>query len=138
MYAGIKIKKMVALTYTSVFCFRRLLLVVLFLAFRERSMVLLYAYNALQSFYFWYITSVEPHEEAIHNRLEIFNEFCVIMLQYLMIFHLYGSEVDPELQWHVGTATMSLIGFIFFVNFVALVYLAVSRICFMLRVRKAK
>lgn len=96
MYLGIK-KKLADLTYTSVFCFRRLLLVVIFFEFSsQRSTALLYAYNSLQSFYFWYIAFVKPHEDAIYNRLEIFSETCVITLQYLAMFHLYGGEVDPE------------------------------------------
>lgn len=138
MYTGINIKKFSAFAYTSVFCLRRILLVCLFMALHNQTIWLILSLNALQSFYFWYLTSVMPHEETIHNRLEILNELCIITMQYLMIFLINGSGIDPEVQWNVGTATMALVGFVFLVNFTFLIYLTINRLLFMLRVKKAK
>jgi hypothetical protein len=138
MYAGTNSKKFTAFTYTSVFCLRRIFLVCIFMGLHNRSIWLIYALNGLQSFYFWYLTSVMPHEEMIHNRLELINELCIITIQYLMIFFITGSGVDPEKQWDIGTVTMCLVGFVFLVNFIVLVYLTVSRLLFVLRIKKAK
>jgi len=74
----------------------------------------------------------------IHNRLELFNELCFITMQYLMIFFIPSSGVDPEVQWKIGDVTMGLVGFVFLVNFIVLIYLTVSRIMLIFRVRKAK
>ena len=84
------------------------------------------------------MTLVVPHEETIHNRLEYFNELCLITMQYMMIFFISGSDLDPEFQWEVGKAVMSLVGLVFVTNVIALIYLTVCRIVFWCRVRKAR
>ena len=99
---------------------------------------LILSYNALQSLYFWYMTQVRPHEEKIHNRLEYFNELCVITMQYTMIYFLSGSGINPEIQWEIGIAVMTLVGFVFFVNMIALFYLTISKAIFWLRIRKIR
>ena len=38
----------------------------------------------------------QPHEGSIHNRLEYFNEICLIAMQYLMIFFIPGGVIAPE------------------------------------------
>ena len=142
MYQGINTKKFAALMYTSIFCIRRLLLVctllVLKLVLDIQGIWLILAYNGLQSLYFWYMTSVNPHVESIHNRLEYFNELCVISMQYTMIFFISGSGVDPEIQWNIGIAVMALVCFVFLVNVLALVYLTMSKLMLWCRVKKAR
>ena len=131
MYNGINTKKFTALMYTSLFCIRRLLLVcallVLQLVLQLHGFWLILVYNGLQSLYFWYMTSVRPHEETIHNKLEYFNELCVITMQYCMIYFISGSGVDPKIQWNIGIAAMVLVGFVFLVNMIALFYLTITR-----------
>lgn len=56
MYNGTKTQKIGSTTYTSAFCLRRLFLVCILLALRNHNIWLIYAFNALQSFYFWYMT----------------------------------------------------------------------------------
>ena len=80
MYSGLRKKTKFSLTYTTVFSLRRLFLVLTFLALDGKGVWLIYAFNGLQSLYFWYMTLVRPHEEAIHNRLEYFNELSIISI----------------------------------------------------------
>lgn len=80
MFNGIKTKRITSYMYSSVFCFRRLLLVCTLLALKEEQYWLICAFNGSQTFYLWYITSCKPHQDAIYNRLEIFNESCIIIL----------------------------------------------------------
>ena len=75
---------------------------------------------------------------AIHNRLEYFNELCLILMQYMMIFFIAGSTVDPEEQWVIGSFSMVLLGFVFFVNVVALMYLMVCRCMWLWKLRKSR
>ena len=44
-----------------------------------------------------YLTNVMPHEEAIHNKLEYFNELCLILMQYVMVFFIADTGITPEL-----------------------------------------
>ena len=84
------------------------------------------------------MTRVMPHEETIHNRLEFFNELCVIGIQHMMIFFVSGSGLDPELQWDFGIVVIAIVALVFAVNVIALIYLTVQRIIFWCRVRKAR
>ena len=102
MYVGQKTKKVTAMMYTTVFCLRRLFLVcTLLVLYDERNepgmgIWLILAYNGLQSLYLWYMALVVPHEEPIHNRLEYFNELCLIMTQYTLVFFLVGNGISME------------------------------------------
>ena len=142
MYSGIDTKKFLALMYTSIFCIRRLLLVCtllgLQLVLQTQGIWLILTYNGLQSLYFLYMTSVRPHEEKIHTKLEQFNELCVITMQYSMIYFLSGNGLDPKIQWDIGIAVMSLVGFVFLVNMIVLFYLAICRTILWLKGRKAR
>ena len=99
MYNGQKTKKPTALLAILVFCQRRLFLVLSLLALRYQTIWLIYCFNLFQSLYWIYVTMVKPHTEGIHNRLEQFNELCLIALQYSMVFFIPGGSVDPEDQW---------------------------------------
>ena len=54
----------------------------------------------------------------------------------MMVFFVAGSDLDPELQWDVGTFVIVIVGVIFLVNVLALIYLSVLRIMFWCRIRK--
>ena len=138
MYTSVKVNYFSSLTYTSVFCLRRLFLVCLFLGLHKHSIWLILTYNILQSFYFWYIIFVMPHEEIIHNRLELFNELCLMCIQYFMIPLIPGSGVDPEVQWNIGIVMMVFVGFVFLINFIVLIFMTVCRLIFFCRVKKAR
>ena len=125
MYNGIKTKRFLSLMYTSIFCLRRLSLVIALLALRGHDIWVIMMFQAVQTLYFWYMTSVTPHEEAIHNQLEYFNELCVIAIQHIMFFFIAGSGLDPELQWDFGTLVILIVAFVFAVNFIALIFLTV-------------
>ena len=84
------------------------------------------------------MTLVKPHTEVIHNALEYFNELSVLMMQYLMIFFLAGGQVEPEHQWQIGFAGMAILGLVFSVNIVALMYLTIRRIYIFCKLRKAR
>ena len=129
---------MATLIYTAIFCFRRLFLVVALVIFGKNVVFVIIAYNVIQTFYFWYMTSAMPHEESIHNRLEFFDELCIIAIQYMMLFFLTGGDVDPEFQWEAGTYIIGIVIAVFAVNVLSLIYLSVLRVIFWCRVRKAR
>ena len=94
IYQGIKTEHFAALIYTSVFSIRRLFLVLTLLALHNHDYWLILAYNVIQSAYFIYMATVKPHEAPIHNWLEIFNELCIIVIQYLIVFFV-SSIINP-------------------------------------------
>lgn len=127
-----------SLLYTPVFCFRRLLLVCAFLALQSHSFWVILTFNAIQSFNFWYISHARPHADRVHNILENFNEICLIVLQYTMLFFLPGSTVQPQAQWQLGNFSMALLALVFVVNITALVVLTIMKLMFWLKVRRAR
>ena len=128
MYNGIKTTRMSAKIYTSIFCIRRFFLVCMLLILKDRAIWLIHTYNVIQSVYLAYISLTMPHTETIHNKLEYLNEICIISLQYTAVLFIYGSDMNPEVQWEIGKFIMSLVTFIFVVNFLTLIYLNVKRL----------
>ena len=127
MYQGLKITDFAYQFYLSVFCIRRLFLVFALLLFYEKRFWLIIAYNGLQTLYYAYMVHFWPHEAPLDNWLEFFNEICLILLQYSMIFYI-GNTVDPLDQWKIGYCSMTVIAVIFFVNFAILVYLTIYKL----------
>lgn len=138
MYTGLKTKQLVTLIYTAIFCIRRLLLVLTLLVLQNHQFWLLIAFHTIQSIYFWYIYLTVPHDAHLYNRLEYLNEFCLIVMQHLLIFSVHGINADPYAQWDIGIATMGVTAFVFIVNLAALVFLSIKKLLFWLKVRKIK
>ena len=84
----------------------------------------------LYTTYFAYISESQPNYESLLNRLEEFNELCLIAVHYTMLFYLYGSFVKPEVQKTVGYATVGIIVVIFIANFAYLLYTIISKACY--------
>lgn len=93
MYEGLRLQHGLALTYTSVFCLRRLLLVSIFMGLDGHGYLLIVAFNCIQSLYLEYMAQVAPHEETIFNRLEYINELSLISVQYMMLMILLSKKV---------------------------------------------
>ena len=139
MYSGLKTKKAGALLYTFIFCSRRMLLVLALLMLQGGDIWLILSFNALQSLYLWYVIYQRPHEGHIHNQLEYFNELCLVAMQYAMVFFIpLGGLTDPEFQWKVGNYAVAILGIIFAVNILSLIYITVRKIKFWLRVKKVR
>ena len=139
MYSGLKAKKPGALLYTFFFCTRRMLLVLSLLMLQGEGIWLILSFNALQSLYLWYVIYQTPHEGHIHNKLEYFNELCLVAMQYAMVFFIpLGGLTDPEFQWSVGNYSVALLGIIFAVNILTLIYITVRKIKFWLRVKRVR
>ena len=60
------------------------------------------------------------------------------MMQYLMIFFIARGQVDPEHQWQIGYAGMAILGLVFGVNMMALLYLTTRRIYIFCKLRMAR
>ena len=81
---------------------------------------------------------VVPHEGDIDNKIEYFNEICLINMQYLMVFFVPGSLIEPNVQWDIGIVSMVLLALIFTVNLLTLFHLTVIKIRLWCRKRKAR
>ena len=46
----------------------------------------------------------------------------------MALLFIDGINIDPEVQWDIGKFIMSLVTFIFVVNFLTLIYLTVKRL----------
>ena len=96
LYTGISTKRCIAIIYTAVFCLRRLALVLFLLWLgKSKDQALIYAYIAIYSAFLLYLSHAWPNEDPTMNRLEHFNEICVIALHYTMICYVYGTNIEP-------------------------------------------
>lgn len=60
-------------------------------------------------------------------------------MQYAMVFFIpLGGLTDPEFQWNVGNYAVAILGIIFAVNILSLIYITVRKIKFWLRVKKVR
>lgn len=93
VYMGIKIKPL-PLTYSTVFCYRRLLLASsLFLEYPFLGMQLP-IFIFVQLYYMCYLIEVRPHEEWFQNRLEFVGECLIMFLAWLMT--AFNASNTPE------------------------------------------
>ena len=138
MYVGIKTNKLSSLAYSSTFCLRRLLLVAALGVLGKNEYFVLVAYHIIQTAYFWYMIDCVPHEEKNYNRLEVFAELCLIILQNIMILFIVGSNFDPLLQWNLGYVLTVTVVTVFLANLLFLIYSNCLKIIAFCRQRKAK
>ena len=96
MYNENKTNKLSSIIYNSIFCFRRLMLILSFYLLQEKGIWLVLAFNFVQTVYFIYITNVIPHTEPMHNSLEDTNEYCLIVIQYMTINFILGVNLSVE------------------------------------------
>ena len=89
MYEDIKTNKHTSALYTTVFCIRRLCLVLAILFLRDRGeTVLIYAFIFICSVNFVYLTRAMANNEMILNKLELVNELGLIGVLYTMLFFI--------------------------------------------------
>ena len=84
------------LLYTLAFCLRRLLIVCALLWLQNKGVWLILAFNLLMSIYLMYMVHAVPYEGHVHNKLEYFNELCLISMQYMMIFFVPGGLIEAD------------------------------------------
>ena len=118
------------LLYASISCLRRLLLVLILLLFKMYkwgTIWLVMSYLILYTVYFAYFSKAHPNYEPMLNRLEEFNELCFIAAHYSMIFFIYGSFIEADVQKTAGDITVGVIVMIFIANFAYLIYTVISK-----------
>ena len=118
MYEGIKTEKLDSALYMTMFCLRRMLLVLALLFFKEfDEFVLIYAFLLVCSANFVYLTMAMANTEEILNKLEIFNELGLIAVLYTMLFFVKTNRLDALVVWDAGIGTIAVLGFVFLLNF---------------------
>mmetsp|Transcript_2855 Transcript_2855/g.3895 ORF Transcript_2855/g.3895 Transcript_2855/m.3895 type:complete len:96 (+) Transcript_2855:1830-2117(+) len=80
-------------------------------------MTLIYAYLLIFTVNFAYLTTAKANKERLMNWLEYLNELGLVGLLYAMLFFVKTNQLDAMVVWDSGTGTMTLLGFMFFVNF---------------------
>lgn len=139
LYTGLNTNHRPAIMYTAVFCLRRLLLVLCLLWFdQNHNQVMIFVYIAIYSAFFIYLSHAKPNEEPSMNRLEHFNELCVIALHYTMLTFVYGTVIVPAMQWLAGNVAIGIIAIVFLVNMAYLVWSTVRKSIKWSRLRKIK
>ena len=118
MYEGIKTEKLVSALYITVFCLRRMLLVLALLFLKEfDEFVMIYAFLFICSANFVYLTMAMANTVEILNKLEIFNELGLIAVLYTMMFFIRTNRLDALVVWDAGLGTIAVLGFVFLLNF---------------------
>lgn len=119
-YEGVNTKNFMALGYTSVFMFKRLLFA---------SFVLFISNNILQAFLIFgllgsgaaYILIAKPQVERTARNQETFNDILVYVLSYYLI--IFSDFVtDKKAKYKMGWAVVALVAFCVFINVSILVY----------------
>ena len=85
MYLGNKTNHLTTACYYSVFCIRRLFIVLIYIAFRSQNggeVAMIYSFLVLQSVYIIYTYVYFPHIENVYNYLELTSEVGLVLLAY--------------------------------------------------------
>ena len=90
LYLGVK-KEQLTMSYTTVFCYRRMMLALILLVPIRTGLVLPLLY-AQQIAYLAYLLVVNPSEKNFQNNLEIVGEVCILITFYLANF--FGVQVS--------------------------------------------
>ncbi len=70
-----------------------------------------------------YVTAVRPFEQPLMNRMEIFNEFC-ILLAATHLFWFTDFVADPEIQYQYGWSLIAVSVLNIFVNMLIMVLMS--------------
>ena len=83
------------MSYTTVICYRRML-IALILLFLVRAGLVLPSLYVQQLAYKSYLLVVRPNDKRFQNNLEIVGEVCILVIFYLA--NLYGVQVSVSTQ----------------------------------------
>ena len=70
----------------------------------------------IQYGYLSYMHTVQPHKEKIFNKLELLNEYCMIVLTFLMLNFTNILPIDLNFDTKVEYAAIAIIAFMIIVN----------------------
>ena len=143
MFLGNRTKRQSTFLYHTVFCVRRLFLVLsFFIYYISKNPKVIWCFLAIQSLYLLYIISNTPHNEDYFNNLEIFNEICIILLLYMSFGFWRNPDanftwLDSKTNWNCGYLAINIISVIFVLNFGTMIYMTVKK-CKLHYIRYAK
>ena len=139
MYLGNKTKNLSTSCYHSVFCVRRLFLVLIYAAFRTRDVghvVMICSFLVVQSVYVLYTSCFLPHIENVFNYLELASEIGLILLAYTGLVYAISLETQTA-QWTLGYVSIGITILIVLVNVSAMILFAVRKIKLYCKKQKA-
>ena len=58
----------------------------------------------------------------MQNKLEYYNELCLIVMQYMILFFALDFDITIEAQWQLGNVSIAVIIFSFALNLLPLLY----------------
>ena len=143
MYLGIKTTKhWTCLTYNTAFCFRRILLVLIyasFVLFQCDTFYLIKGFLAVQSAYLCYIMETTPHQDIAFVYLDVINEFCLITLIYIGFSSTTAAIVStPTTQYKVCYLAIIISSFIIIANLTAMLQQGIRSLFIYFKIKKAK
>ena len=99
MYDGMRTESPTSSLYTSVFCIRRLLIVIVLLYVRGNEFLLIYMYLLIFSVNFFFLAEAQAHTEGFLNKLELLNELGLIGVLYNSLFFIKTNRLDAQVVW---------------------------------------
>lgn len=118
MYDGVRVKNLTACLYTTVFCLRRLLIVLALMFLTGRNpYVLIYTFLIILSLNYLYLVEANVHTNVFMNRLELLSELSLIGVLYTALFFIKTNQLDAQVVWNSGLGTISVLAFSFIINF---------------------
>lgn len=133
-FEGMK-KTKTSLLLVPFFILRRIYTIFTVIFYQESPVFQLQSYILISQFYLMYLVHVKPYESRLTNRLEIFNEGCILVVAYINLL-LSDFVTDIDVHWNAGFALIGISLINFFVNL--LVISVSSCISLSLRIRKCR
>lgn len=95
---------------------RRLILVLSTIVFNNYAFAQIIIFIFLSELNLIHLIFYKPYIEKYNNRLEIFNEFCIIIMGYQLV--MFTDFVDDEnTKYYSGYTLIGIIGLNFLFNF---------------------
>jgi hypothetical protein len=122
-YGDLRIDSKAALLYNVVYMLRRLFISGIATLLKKDSYLQVQLMVIHSVFVLVYITAVRPFELPLMNRMEIFNEFCVL-LAATHLFWFTDFVPDPEIQYLYGWSLIAVSVLNIFVNMLIMVWMS--------------
>ena len=93
----------------------------------------------IQTVYLAYVHHVKPHSQSLFNNLEFFNEYCLVILGYVMLCFtkiMAGVNDTKALDYWSTYIAIAIIGLMALINLGVMVRITFQKVCLKCKRRK--
>eukprot|EP00347_Sterkiella_histriomuscorum_P018221 403346330 len=118
LYDGVKLytNSKLPLIQNIIFIFRRIMLCTLQIV-TDQGCIQIISNTLLSMFVIMYLIHVRPFKQQFQNKLEIFNEICIMLINYHMLYFLEPNGYsDSDILYSIGFTAIGVTAFSFIAN----------------------